>query len=122
MRALTQMKYHIIKILYKTSNEIFKKYSFYPKVKNAFASLDFGNSISGVHGACAVCGFLTFKQKVPNASLNYFLTSFGKGIITLGCVQLNKSIPKLIQQVWRQSYRSFPILTPFTKSFLKVKF
>ena len=95
---------------------------FYSSVKNAFAQLDFGSSSYGIHGACAICGLHTFKQKFPKEVMDVYLSTFGKGVNVRGTVQINKCIPKLIQQIWRQSDRNYPVMTSFTKSFLNAKF
>ena len=91
-------------------------------MKNAFAQLDFGSSSYGIHGACAICGLHTFKQKFPKEVMDVYLSTFGKGVNVRGTVQINKCIPKLIQQIWRQSDRNYPVMTSFTKSFLNAKF
>ena len=99
-----------------------KYLGFYGNVQNAFFDLDYGSSIYGTHGACAICLLHTFKQKFPNSVLEQYLMTFGKTTSTKGCHLINRSLPKLIKQSMRQSDRNFPRLNTFTESLLHAKF
>ena len=104
------------------SEQMLKDLGFYGNVVNAFFDLDYGSSPYGAHGACAICLLHTFKQKFPNAVVENLFRTFGKSTNTKGCLIVNKSVPKLVQQCLRQSDRSFPKLNSFTVSLLQAKF
>ena len=106
----------------KEARAALKHLGFYAEVKNAFFDLDYGVSVFGTHGACAICLLHTFKQKFPNDVLANYLLTFGKTTSTKGCHLLNRSLPRLMKQCLRQSDRDFPKLNTFTESLLHAKF
>ena len=86
---------------------------FYPGVRNAFLGADFGANKNGLNSACGVCLMHTFKEKFPDIVVDLFLGLLGKSEDTVGKLQLEISMPRLISKITKQSSRNYPKISKF---------
>ena len=90
-------------------NEIY----FYHGIRNAFTGVNFGANENGLNSACCVCMMHTFKEKFPDLLVDLFLLSLGRTEDTIGKLDIETSMPRLITKIRKQSARNYPRISKF---------
>ena len=107
------------KDLKKDAVESLNEYGYHSYVKNSFMELDYGDSLGGLHSACAVCLMHTFKQRFPGDVVELTFHLFGSNTDTTAAHMINRALTRLIPHISKQSDRSFPsVISSFAESFL----
>ena len=86
---------------------------FYHGIRNAFLGVNFGANENGLNSACCVCLMHTFKEKFPDLLVDLFLMTLGKTDDTVGKLQMETTMPRLIAKIRKQSDRNFPKISKF---------
>ena len=97
----------------KEAREKLNQHFFYHGIRNAFSGINFGANDNGLNSACCVCLMHTFKEKFPDLLVDLFLMTLGKTEDTIGKLQIETSMPRLIAKIRKQSDRNYPKISKF---------
>ncbi len=97
----------------KNAREELNDIYFYHGIRNAFTGVNFGANENGLNSACCVCMMHTFKEKFPDLLVDLFLLSLGRTEDTIGKLEIETSMPRLITKIRKQSARNYPRISKF---------